>query len=194
MRTLGEIDIARRTLYLFRSRLYQYALEHAGEDDLIFKQFVALTEGLAAALGVKLDMQRVDSTSVMPNIQKACRMALAFDVLFHAVKACPDELLTDALRSVLKPNFKTEILFRTKTSQASSRLTELLNLGGQLLEIITATHIINVNEFKILERFMGEQAIYNEPEKQWSAKNNKDIAADSLQSAHEGCRPIDTNP
>jgi hypothetical protein len=185
MRTLGEIDIARRTLYLFRSRLYQYALEHAGEDDLIFKQFVALTEGLAAALGVKLDMQRVDSTSVMPNIQKACRMALAFDVLFHAVKACPDELLTDALRSVLKPNFKTEILFRTKTSQASSRLTELLNLGGQLLEIITATHIINVNEFKILERFMGEQAIYNEPEKQWSAKNNKDIAADSLQSAHD---------
>jgi hypothetical protein len=185
MRTLGEIDISRRTLYKFRSRIYQYSLEHEGEDDLIFKQFVTLTEGLATALGIKRDLQRTDSSALMSNIQKGGRLALAFDVLFHAVKACPEEILTAALRDVLNPNFRTEILFRTKSSKAASRLTELLNLGGQLLEIITAAHIINVNAFKILERFLGEQATYSEAEKQWSAKKNGDIAANSLQSAHD---------
>jgi hypothetical protein len=184
MRTLGEIDISRRTFYLFRARVYQYALEHAGEDDLIFKQFVHLNQGLLMVAGIKTDEQRADSTSVLSNMQKAGRLALAFDVLFHAIQACPDKILTDSLRAILNPISKTEMLFRTKSSQADGRLTELLNLGGQLLEIIP-TEITNYREIRILDRFMSEQAIYNETEKRWHPINSKDIAASSLQSAHD---------
>jgi hypothetical protein len=61
----------------------------------------------------------------------------------------------------------------------------LLNLGGKLLEVGTAASIFNRNAIKILQRFLAEQATYNVAEKQWAAKDSKDITADSLQSAHD---------
>jgi uncharacterized protein YbaR (Trm112 family) len=185
MHTLGEIDISRRTFYHFRSRVYQYSLEHAGEDDLIFKQFVRLNEGLLNATGVKTDEQRTDSTSVLSNMQKAGRLALAFDVLFHAVKACPTEILTGSLRTILTPTAKTEMLFRTKSSQTAGRLTELLNLAGELLELIPNEFLNNYREIRILDRFLREQAIYNETEKRWYPIKSNEISASSLQSAHD---------
>jgi len=37
----------------------------------------------------------------------------------------------------------------------------------------------------ILQRFINEQATFNSEQKTWEAKANKDIAADSLQSAYD---------
>ena len=43
LRNLGEMYLAPRTLYEFRSRLYEYTLEHPDQESLIFGQFEQLT-------------------------------------------------------------------------------------------------------------------------------------------------------
>ena len=135
LRDLGEEYIAPRTLYDFRERIYRHALLNASDGDLIFDQFKKLTDHFFKLTGVKTDDQRTDSTFVTPNIQKAGRLSLAFDVLFHAVQICPQSILSDALQAVIKPQFKTDLLYKTKSKGLEVRLENLLNLSGQLLAI-----------------------------------------------------------
>ena len=89
IRTLGEINLAERTLYYFRERVYQYCLDNPGKDDLLFGQFTKLLLDFAKEAGISLAEQRADTTLFMSNIKKAGRMSLAYDVLVKAVKAIP---------------------------------------------------------------------------------------------------------
>ena len=126
IRTLGELNLAERTMYEFRDRVYKYTLEHPGEDDLIFTQFIILLNEFAKATGISLKDQRMDSTMFMSNIKKAGRLSLAFDILIKAAKAIPEANLTDTLKDVLVPEFRTETLFKTKASETESRLNSIL--------------------------------------------------------------------
>lgn len=105
----------------------------------------------------------MDSTFVSPNIQKAGRLALAFDVLFHAVKSCPEKILPEDLKAVLTPSFKTALLYKTKASGLQSRLKELLKLGHELL-LLAKEHkeIASSEPIVILNRFISEQGIWSE--------------------------------
>jgi hypothetical protein len=81
IRTLGELNLAERTLYEFRSRVYQHLFEHPEEEDLIFGQFFNLTRKFAEKIGVSTEIQRIDTTMFMSNIKKSGQLFLAFDVL-----------------------------------------------------------------------------------------------------------------
>jgi len=186
LRDLGEEYIAARTLYDFRERVYRHALLHGSDGDLIFDQFKKLTSHFFKLTGIKTDDQRTDSTFVAPNIQKAGRLALAFDVLFHAVQICPKHILPDTLQVVLEPNFKTDVLYKTKSRGIQARLENLLDLGGQLLTIIKdMSNVTTLQPVVLLHRFLQEQGIYNESDDKWTAKKSEDIGANSLQSAHD---------
>ncbi|MDK2799677.1 MAG: hypothetical protein PWQ70_1296 [Clostridiales bacterium] len=87
IRTLGEMNLAERTLYYFRERVYQYCLENPGKEDLLFGQFIKLLHNFAKEAGISLEKQRTDTTLFMSNIKKAGRMSLAYDVLVKVVKA-----------------------------------------------------------------------------------------------------------
>jgi hypothetical protein len=41
-RTLGGMSISEKTLYDFRTRIYQYLIRHPEQEDLIFGQFLNL--------------------------------------------------------------------------------------------------------------------------------------------------------
>jgi hypothetical protein len=126
LRDLGEEYVAPRTLYDFRSRVYEYCLANGKDGDLIFDQFSRITSHFVELTGAKMDEQRTDSTFVIPNIQKAHRLGLAFDVLYHAVDSYPKALLTEAMQEILKPSYRTNILFNTKSSKAGERLHKRL--------------------------------------------------------------------
>lgn len=186
LRDLGEEYIAPRTLYEFRERVYRHVLKHGAEGDLIFDQFTKLTDHFFELTGVKTNEQRMDSTFVSPNIQKAGRLALAFDILFHAVQNCPKEILTESLQAVLTPTFKITLLYKTKASGTQSRLENLLELGNQLLLLVKEKKDIAASKsITLLARFIGEQGIWSESEHKWNAKETKDIGAGTLQSAHD---------
>lgn len=138
IRTLGDMNLAERTLYYFRERVYRYCLENPGKDDLLFGQFIKLLHDFSEKAGILLEEQRTDTTLFMSNIKKAGRMSLAYDVLFKAVKAIPKEKLTESLSKVLEPNFKTDVLYRSKAQEGDSKLTLLLNLCKETLLILEA--------------------------------------------------------
>lgn len=182
---LGERYLGDRTFYLFRRRIYEYTIQNPDQEDLIFGQFKGLLNHFLEVTGIDTRQQRMDSTLFMSNIKMAGRLALAYDVLHQALKVCPAELLTNNLKEVLDPEFKTNLLYRTRSSQVPGRMQEMLNLSAALLQLVEDKKLAFSPEIALLARFLEEQAFYDRETDSWHSKENKDIPADSLQSAYD---------
>lgn len=157
LRNIGERYFARRTFYEFRARLYQYTLEHPQEGDVIFQQFETLVQHFIKVAQLDTDEQRMDSTQIMSNIKRAGRLALAYDVLLQAIKACPPEILSSDLLEVLDSHYKTNLLYKLKDTEVSSRLETLLNLGGELSQLVKDNAELQLSsELQVLVRFLKE--------------------------------------
>ena len=186
LRSIGELYFAPRTFYDFRARLYNYTLDHPQESDAIFQQFEKLVQHFIEVAQLNTDEQRMDSSQIMSNIKRAGRLALAYDVLLQGIKACPPEILSSALKEFLVPNYKTKLLYKVKDSEAFSRLETLFNLGADLIQLVAENPELRVHpDIQLLGRFLNEQAIFNDERKVWLAKEDKAIAAYSLQSAYD---------
>lgn len=186
IRVLGEMNLAPRTLYYFRERIYTYCLNNPSGEELLFSQFNDLLQNFIKLSGISMEEQRTDTTLFKSNIKKAGRISLAYDVLLKAVKGIPEEALTDSLKKVLEPDFKTYILYKSRTEDGESRLTQLLENLGEANEILKASpDTMNSDEARIAQRFLREQAIIDKETGNLVPKDDKDIKSDSLQSAHD---------
>jgi len=186
VRNLGELPLAPRTLYEFRERIYSHVASNPDEMDLIFGQYENLTQHFVAKANLGTHEQRVDSTQVMSNIKQAGRLSLGYDVLRQAVSDCPQEILPEKIQDVLKPEFKTELLYRTRTGDVASRLQELLNICAELLVLVSDfPELKRLDSIMLVERFLTEQANLDPESGSWMAKENKEISARSLQSAYD---------
>jgi len=186
VRTLGEKNLAERTLYYFRERIYGYCLENPNKEDLLFGQFNILLQDFAKEAGISMKEQRTDTMLFMSNIKKAGRISLAYDVLMKALKAVPACKLTIGLSEVLEPDFKTNMLYRTKPQESESKLEILLNLCKEALDILkNAPEAAAEEEIRITERFINEQSTINESNGKLIPKPNNEISASSLQSAYD---------
>ena len=187
IRHLGSLNLAERTFYDFRARVYQHIIAHPEQEDLIFGQFLKLTKNFLKTAKLSSEAQRMDSTMFMPNIKRAGRLALTYDVLIKAIKAIPENQLSEDLKAVFTSNFKTETLYKTKPSESDGKMDQLLNL------CLKVEHILETNAagkdqteaLRIIQRFIKEQTHYDENTKRMKAKSNKEISPDSLQSAYE---------
>lgn len=185
-RNLGESYFAPRTLYEFRERIYNYTKAHPEEEDMIFSQFNALTDNFLKITGLKTEEQRSDSTEIVPNIKKGGRLSLAFDVLISAVKSIEEDILPDFIKVVLEPDFRTQILFRSKGREAKSRLENILNLSLNFINYLKSIGKgEEVHEIEILKRFLSEQTKFDESKNCLIVKENKEISSSSLQSAYD---------
>jgi len=186
LRTLGERYFAPRTLYEFRARLYNYSLEHPEEADIIFAQFENLTDHFIKAAKLSTDEARMDSTQVMSNIKLAGRLSLAYDVLVNGIKALPEALLNDALKLFLKSDYKTQFLYKLKGKDSESRIQVLIQYCAEIVQLAHGQFDLKTNPvIELTQRFLTEQATFNEKQNLWIAKDNKEISAKSLQSAYD---------
>ena len=186
LRTLGERYFAPRTLYEFRARLYNHSLEHPEEVDLIFTQFKGLTEHFIKAAGLNTDEARMDSTQIMSNIKLAGRLSLAYDILVNGIMVLPENLLNDDLKIFLKPTYKTQLLYKLKGTDIYTRIQSLIGYCAVVLQLAQGQPDLKANPAtELLERFLKEQAIFNQEEKLWIAKKNQEISPKSLQSAYD---------
>lgn len=186
IRTLGELNLAEKTLYNFRSRIYTHLVQHPEQEDLIFGQFLTLTRKFAEKSGISMSEQRMDITMFMSNIKKAGRLVLAYDVLLKAVKAIPEYKRTEGLAKVLGEGFKTDLLYKSKPSESDSRLETLLNMCLEARNILQdIPDMEDSDELRILNRFLSEQAYIESSSGRLKAKDNKSIATDSLQSVYD---------
>ena len=174
LRTLGERYFAPRTLYEFRPRLYNYSLEHPNEADLIFAQFEKLTDHFIKVAGLSTSEGRMDSTQIMSNIKLGGRLSLAYDVLVCGVKALPETLLSNSLRIFLKADYKTKFLYQLKATDIQSRIQTIINHCAELLQLIEGeTELKEIPAVQTIDRFLKEQATYNEQQNQWIAKGDE---------------------
>ena len=186
IRTLGEMNLAERTLYYFRERIYQYCLENPGNEDLLFGQFLTLLKEFSEEAGILMNEQRTDTTFFMSNIKRAGRISLACDVLVQAVNAIPENKRSESLSQILEPDFKNKVLYRSKAQDGESRLSQLLSLCQEALEILEAdSTLVNSDELRIIRRFLNEQAIVESESGKLVPKPRNDIKSGSLQSAYD---------
>ena len=186
IKNVGELNLAPGTLYEFRKKIYQYAAKHPEKGDLIFKQFIELTNIFAKESNVTFDEQRMDSTMISANIRNAGRLALAFDVLEQALRVLPKELLTDSLKEYLGEGYQNKILYKCKGTQIISKLQEILNNCSIALALISNnSEILDTKALKVLKRFIDEQTELNTNTGARTIKANKSIKASSLQSAYD---------
>jgi hypothetical protein len=130
----------------------------SGKKNLIFGQFLNLLNKFTATLGISTEKQRMDITMFMSHIKKSNHLALAFDIFCQAVNTIPKDLLSEGLKQVLEPKFKTETLYKTKTSEAENRLGLMLNLCQETCNIIkTIPELKRSATLRIATRFIAEQ-------------------------------------
>lgn len=185
-RALGEKHLAERTLYEFRRRVYQYALSHPNEEDLVFKQFINLTLKCAKLTGTILEEQRMDSTMIMSNIKKAGRLALIYDVLAQAIKAMPDHLITEKFQALMKADYKKEILYKSKPSEADGKITVLIECCKEILEIAEKdAEYSDSDAIRVLKRMLSEQTETDKKTGEIIEKPKEKIDSESLQSAFD---------
>ena len=186
IKNVGELNLSPGTLYEFRKKIYQYAAKHPENGDLIFKQFIELTNIFAKESNVTFDEQRMDSTMISANIKNAGRLALAFDVLEQALRVLPKELLTDSLKEYLGEGYQNKILYKCKGTQIISKLQEILNNCSIVLALVSNnSETLDTKEMKVLKRFIDEQTDLNTNTGARVIKENKSIKASSLQSAFD---------
>ncbi|MGC8604971.1 MAG: transposase [Desulfomonilaceae bacterium] len=183
----GDVSFSPSTLYEFRNRVYRYTMQNPDKESLIFGQFTSLTDNFIKVAGISTKEQRMDSTQIMTNIKLGGRLSLAYDVLEQAIETCPEDLLTESHKNLLDPKYRTNTLYHTKGNEARmQRLQEMINLGAELLDIVESrSEICEKRGIAILRRFISEQAYFESSKKTWIIKDNKDIAANSLQSAYD---------
>lgn len=183
--TLGYLNMAERTLYEFRERIYKYSAKEGQNADLLFEQFIKLTKNFAIKAGIKMDEQRMDSTMIMSNIKKAGRLSLAYDVLINGIKVIPDDKLPNELKEIKSSDFKKEMLYKVKADDKESKFETILNYAARVIEIAEKNGLDKENGIKLLKRFVNEQTEYDEQGKIYKARSKKTISSDSLQSAFD---------
>jgi hypothetical protein len=136
-------------------------------------------------MGLDTSEMRMDSTQLMSNIRRAGKLSLSYDVLCKALKAIPPEILVPELEEVLKPEFKTNLLYRTKVKELPGRLQEMLRLSATLLERVNGHEELRQHEaIANLDRFLKEKGEFNIETQEWVTKK-PESASNHLQSAHD---------
>lgn len=182
---LGGFPLSERTIYNFRERLYRYTMEHDGSEDIMFGQFTRLLKHFSEASGLLMDEQRIDTTMFMSNIKKAGRLTLCYDILTRGAKAVPEAKATETVKTVLSANFKKDVLQKVKADQTQNKITLLLGYCEEILALLESEPETKAtDEARIMKRFIAEQTKTDETG-QVVAKENKEIKAESLQSAFD---------
>ncbi|OLN29501.1 IS66 family transposase [Desulfosporosinus metallidurans] len=128
----------------------------------------------------------MDSTQIMSNIKLGGRLSLAYDVLVCGAKALPETLLNDSLRIFLKADYKTTLLYQLKATDIQSRIQTILNHCAELLQLVEGQpELKETPAVQTIDRFLKEQASFNEQQNQWIAKGDREISSNSLQSVHD---------
>jgi hypothetical protein len=186
IKNVSDINLAPRTLYYFRSKIYQYAIDNPKKEDMIFEQFITLTKEFAKEANITTDKQRMDSTFVKSNIKKSGRLALVLDVLEKVVRIVPIEYLSEDLKIVKEANYTRKLLYQTKNSEIKNRLEYAIGLCICLKDImLKSSELLTTKEYKLLERLLLEQINIDEIKNEYSLKSGKSISANSLQSAYD---------
>lgn len=168
------------TLGNFRSRLYQF-VEEEGRD-LLTEEVGSLNEKIIDFTEMDTSFLRQDSMMISSNARKMGRLELIYTVNCNMVKlfrAHGSNLLPQSFMHYGQEKDKADHVYRINKEEVEQKTVELLK---ESLELYNSTpeELKHTEEFKALERLVGEQINQDQ-----TPKKSKDIPADSLQNPSE---------
>lgn len=177
----GEGDFDLRTLYYFRKRVSEHALK-SGENlfQIVFNQ---VTDEQIRKLGVKTDMQRMDSTQLLSHIADLSRLELLVEVLqrLHRILSEADQVAYAQIFAPYIHQSAGQYTYRIKGKEA---VWEHIQQLGVVLRILLDRLVEGYRQhpvYQVAQRFFDEN-FHLFPEAEVQAKTNKEIQAGCLQS------------
>lgn len=175
----GEGDFDLRTVYYFRRRLSEHALK-TGEN-LVKEVFEQVTDEQIKKLGIRTEVQRMDSTQVLSNIADLSRLELLIEAMQRLYR-----ILSEEERGKYAAMFQPYIMesagqytYRIKGREAVWQHIEQVGIVlDVLLEKLASYRGSPV--YQIAQRFFEEN--FKRVEKQVRAKTNAEIQPGCLQS------------
>jgi hypothetical protein len=181
----GESSVSLRTYKTFRNLV---------ADNGLFKPiFDTVTAELAGAMGVCLDLQRMDSTHFQSDMKKLTRLNLVVKTTNKFLSVLEKKHIKDFenLDPELKKNYlkidkiDNEYFGKIKPSERTSRLESAVNdLHTLVTQFKENDKIASLKQFNHLQRLLNEQCtveIVNGKEEA-KPKNPKEISGNSLQN------------
>jgi hypothetical protein len=197
--TAEESHLPQKTLHNFRARL----MAHDG-GRLAFEE---TTDGILAALGIRLGKQRLDSTHIMSNMATLTRLGLFCETLrvfLAAVQRKRPEFASripeGLVRRYLKEDGEATAYEDARSGDGRRRLAVCARDLYRLVERFRGTGVRKLAEYKLLRRLLQEQCHVGKhgdgrPEDDdddagegkvpVALKDPAEVRPDSLQSPHD---------
>lgn len=176
----GEGDFDLRTLYYFRKRVSEHALK-SGENlyQVVFNQ---VTDEQIKKLGVKTDLQRMDSTQLLSNIADLSRLELLVGVLqrLHRILTVEDQTTYAKVFDPYVNQSAGQYTYRIKGKEAIWE--HIQQLGVVLYDLLDklAEEYGAEPVYQVAQRFFDEN--FSLVQDEVKAKTNREIEAGCLQS------------
>jgi hypothetical protein len=176
----GEGDFDLRTLYYFRKRVSEHALK-TGKNlfQVVFNQ---VTDEQIRKLGVKTDLQRMDSTQLLSNIADLSRLELLVEVLqrLHRLLSEADQVTYAEIFAPYIHQSAGQYTYRIKGKEAVWERIQQLGVVLHDLLLKLAETYGEQPVYQVAQRFFDEN--FHLIAAEVKAKTNQEIQAGCLQS------------
>lgn len=175
----GEGDFDLRTIYYFRRRLSEYALQTG--KNLVGEVFKVVTDKQIEKYQIKTHLQRMDSTQILSNIADLSRLELLVEALqrLYRILSPADQ---HQYQSVFQPYIKETAGQYTYRIHGKEAVWQHIEQVGQvladLLEKLKAYQEQSI--YQTVQRFFDEN--FHRDATQVKAKRNAEISPGCLQS------------
>jgi hypothetical protein len=182
-RDLKEGSFELRTMYNFRRRLSAYNQEHG--VNLITQAFEAITDQQLAALELKTNTQRMDSTQIASNMMVMSRLQLLVEGVQRMWRVL-DETEQGTYQEWLEEYIQRDsgqYVYRVKDKETAVKKTA--QIGKVIHRLLTETGPTHEKEpaYQVLERLFREH--FNLTEAGIQTKPNDQIGSGGLQSVDD---------
>ncbi|MFQ5507345.1 MAG: transposase [Planctomycetota bacterium] len=148
-----EADLCQKTLHNFRAKLLA-----SGKGAVVFRR---ATDELIAALGVRVDRQRLDSTHILSNFARLNRLGLFCEtirVFLHALKKGYRDLHDRLPAGLLKRHGEESWYRDARREEGPRRLRVVARDLYRLVERFKGHRAVSkMDEYVLLERLLSEQ-------------------------------------
>jgi len=168
-----EAELCQKTLHNFRAKLLA-----SGKGAVVFRR---LTDELTAALGVRVDRQRLDSTHILSDFARLNRLGLFCEtirVFLHALKIGHRDLRDRLPMGLLKRHGEESWYRDARREEGPRRLRVVARDVYRLVERFKGHRAISkMEEFKLLERLLSEQCVMGTASKPRDDDDDRDDGA-----------------
>lgn len=177
-----EQPLSDRTLSRFRERCLAHETE-TGED-LIKDCIRSLKAEISATMGVDGSLKRMDSLMVASNIKRLSRLELLYVCTANLVKLLNknNDDIPEGLEHYIKSDDQNKVIYHTRSNDLNEKIRAVI-ADASILLVKCSSRYSDSNEYKLLERVIGEQTASDENgELNLKEANDKTMDSEILQS------------